>query len=120
MAIGQKTGGRNFPKGNRLGGRPSLPEDLKNVKKFTKTEVEALISKYMRLDLTEINKVIKNPKTKAIDGWVCSIIKFGILKGDPLRLSFLFDRLVGRPTGEKKVIEVRRPQLTDQQEWEQS
>lgn len=110
MAIGTKTGGRNWAPGQsgNPGGRPNLPEDLKNVKKLTKHEVESLIAKYMRMELAEIDAVIKNPKTKALDGWVCSIIKFGIMKGDPLRLSFLFDRIIGRPTGDQKVIEVRR------------
>ena len=45
----------------------------------------------------ELKEAMLDPKTVAIDIAICQVIAKGAKEGDPKRLAFLFDRILGKP-----------------------
>ena len=98
MAIGRKTGGRNFKKGqsgNPKGPAP-IPEDIKASRQLTNFEFERIANKYLFACKDDVTKALTNPKTPFIELMVCSVIHKAVVKGDERRLDFLLSRLIGK------------------------
>lgn len=98
-----------FQKGNKLGGRPALPEELRGIKMLSKDEVRAIFSKYARMSIDEM-RVMKEmgfPNLSVIDAWILSGMIAGISKGDWTNLNYMFDRIFGRP---KQELEATDPE----------
>lgn len=96
MAKGRKTGGKDFTPGHDRGGRPALPDDVKQLKKLNVAEMERVLNNCLQMNRDQINEAQKNPDAPMIELLVLSIISHGINKGDPMRLNFLLDRLIGK------------------------
>jgi hypothetical protein len=102
MAIGKKTGGRDFKPGQvtNPNGRPRVPPDLKQSRKLNKEKFERTLNKYMHMTAPEIMKVVKSSDTPMLDMIVAKIIGKAFQDGDHRRLEFLLARLIGSaPTG---------------------
>ena len=117
MAIGKKTGGRDFKPGNpgRPKGTPSLP---KRIKEMNRAKIESLLRKYLSMTFEELGETAKDKKTSAIDLMIIKIITESIKKGDQTRLNFILDRMIGRVTDKLDVSSSdgsMSPQLTDEQ-----
>lgn len=87
-----------FEKGNeygKLGGRPPIPEDVKEARRMLKSDFERVAQQVMRMTQYELNNFIKNSKTTALELTVASIIGKALSKGDQTRLGFILDRVVG-------------------------
>lgn len=98
MAIGRKTGGRNFLPGNKANpkGRPALGHDeLREAKVEFRQRFESDVVELSRMSFEELNRVMKDPQTPAIRLMIASVILKGASLGDPGRMTFLLDRLVG-------------------------
>lgn len=110
MGYGKKTGGKDFQKGQAGGpGRPATPDDLKNVKKLSTNEMQALLAKYLRMSKGQLIALHKDPDVPAIDLLVMSIIQKAVVHGDHQRMNFLLDRTIGRVTDK---VEVSLPEPT--------
>jgi hypothetical protein len=96
MARGIKTGGRDFVKGDPRAGRPPLPSDLKQARAYSKAEVQASLSRFLRMNIDELKAAVLDPRRPVIDHLVGSICVKGIKHGDHARLNFLLDRLIGK------------------------
>jgi hypothetical protein len=98
MAIGKKTGGRDFKPGQvaNPNGRPIVPEEIKELRKLNRSEIEQLISDFMRKPLHELQAMSKNPATTALDRMIASVVEQAVFRGDHKRLNFLLDRLIGK------------------------
>ncbi len=97
MAKGKKTGGRDFQPGNSGGpGQPKIPEEIREARKLNRLEFERILNKYIYVQLGDLHKIIKDPTTPVIDGVVCKILVKGFNDGDPRRLEFVIDRLIGK------------------------
>lgn len=99
MAKGRKTGGRDFQPGHlalKGGGRPLIPDDLKNVKKVTTEQAERLITRLMEMNEVELKALCKDPATPAMHVIIGNIILKGMSGGDTQRMEFLFNRTIGR------------------------
>jgi hypothetical protein len=104
MAKGFKTGGRDFQKGKPGGpGRPPHPPDFKQLKELTRTELEYILNKFMFHTKEEIEAIMKEKTTTAIEAMVGAIILKAVDHGDQIRLNFVLDRLIGKV---KDVIDV--------------
>ena len=104
MAKGRKTGGRNWKPGQSGNpkGRMPIPEDLRQIQKFSRTVIELILNKYMQTPTIELKRMLDNPdKIPAMELMVIQVLVKGIEKGDERRLGFLFDRVIGKP---KEVI----------------
>lgn len=97
MAKGIKTGGKNFEPGNPGGpGAPKIPEEIKQARKLNRLEFERVLNKYIHMQLGALRKIIEDPTTPVLDGVVCKILVKGFNEGDPRRLEFVIDRLIGK------------------------
>jgi hypothetical protein len=99
MALGRKTGGRNFQKGQttKPNGRPKLPPDLQGLKtKFSGDMVEKTFIKYMMMSVDDMAKVGQDKSLPALDHVIMMIIRKAGLDGDQQRLDFLLNRTIGK------------------------
>jgi len=98
MAIGKKTGGRNFKPGEtgNPNGRPPVPYEIRELRKHNRLEVEETFSKYLRMTAKELEEAAKSPYTSALDGMVIAVIMKAVQNGDQWRLNFLLDRVIGK------------------------
>lgn len=106
MAIGKKTGGRNFEKGNqaRKGKKPgkktsTIIRDFQREcgEEFTSTALTYLF----RLTKKELATLASDAKTSQklapYQVWLINIMGVGARKGDVNTLGTLLDRVIGRP-----------------------
>lgn len=99
-----KTGGRNFAPGHKFGkGAPRVPEDIKQLRKLNKEELERILNKYIDMTREELKCAEKDPETKSFDLMIISTVQKAVLHGDYKRINFLLERLVGKV---KEQIEV--------------
>jgi hypothetical protein len=98
MAKGKKTGGRDIQKGQVLNprGPHTLPPDIKEARKLTRTEFERLVNKFMHMTQDEIVASANDPKTVGIELMIGSIVHKAVVQGDQKRLDFLLDRIFGK------------------------
>lgn len=82
-------------------GRPKMPEEILEAKRLTKTQLEAILQKFIWMPKPELEKVMSDPNVVMIEAMVGSIIMRAINDGCTMRLNFLLDRLVGKVRGEE-------------------
>jgi hypothetical protein len=87
-------------------GRPKVPEDLKRARAFTKIEVSKILARHLDKSRRELNLLIQDPDTPALEAFVASLMVQGIRTGDERRLNFLFDRIIGKVKDEVEVAQV--------------
>lgn len=110
MARGKKTGGRDFQPGHKqsVGNRgPSLlPPELRAIrKKYTGTYIEAMLTKYMDMDVASLKDCANNESLSAFEMYLASGLAQGIASGDFKNMQFFIDRLIGKAL-EKKELEI--------------
>jgi hypothetical protein len=77
---------------------------------YTADQIASLIGNLATLPRVELEKLLADPKTSALEVFVLSIISKGIKEGDQARLEFLLQRTVGKV---KEKIEVTaKPTMT--------
>ena len=103
MAKGFKSGGRDWKPGET---GHQLPSDLRRARRLNKVEFERIANKYFYSSKEEIAKAMSEEGVPAIEFAVCKVIVEAAKHGDTKRLSFLLDRLLGKP---KESIEISRP-----------
>ncbi len=97
MAIGKKTGGRDFEPGNSASpGRPQLPEDLKQARKLNKAEFERIANKFLFLSPQDARDILEDPTSTMLDHLVASIFVRGVQDGSHQHLEFILNRLIGK------------------------
>lgn len=99
MALGRKTGGRNFQPGQSGNpkGKTPLPPDIKGLKTlFNQEMVEKTFIKYMMMSVGEMAKVGEDKNLPAMDHVIMMIIRKAGLDGDQQRLDFLLNRTIGK------------------------
>ena len=102
-----KKGENNNPKG-----RPRIPDEILFARSLNKSFVEVKITELLRKSVKELEQLLKDKDKESIDHFIGRIILIGIVKGDPTRLNFLFDRVIGRVT-EKIDVKVPKPFLIE-------
>lgn len=86
-----------YQKGHPGGpGRPPHPPELKEAKQYTRTEIEAVLTQALLLSDSELKLRLKDPDIRVLDKMVYTICAKGIDQGDPVRLNFLLDRIIGK------------------------
>lgn len=93
----KRTIGTPFKLGNPGGpGRPKLPEEIKEARKFTAHEVEILFTRFIQMTREELAAVKTNPESTLLELIMHSIFTHGINKGDQVRLEFVLNRIIGK------------------------
>ncbi len=81
--------------GNPLGAA-LVPEDVRAFRRETPVTIARLLQKFLMMTPTELDLVSEDPATPMMDRFVISIIRRGVLDGDPMRFNMLLDRMVGK------------------------
>ena len=63
---------------------------------FTKADVEHAFQHTAKLPVTELDKIIKDPESAAIDAAIAAVWKRAIIQADVAALDFLLNRSVGK------------------------
>jgi hypothetical protein len=111
MANPTGKGGKRFEKGKPGGpGRPPLPADVREVRRLNKVELERALNDFLLLTPDQLKKKRQDPETTMLEHLILSVMSHGTSKGDPVRLDFFLNRLVGKvkeqveTSGQIKVI----------------
>jgi len=99
MAKGKKTGGRNFKPGNRANpkGRPRIPADLKKARQINGQEFARTCNRFLFQTLQELERDLKGGRLNVLEHLIAFLLKKACSEGDPSRVAFIFDRVLGRP-----------------------
>ena len=79
-------------------GRPKVPDETKLMRSLSRDFVECKITSMRQKSITELEEILKDKDNQSIDHFIGRIILMGVVKGDPVRLNFLFDRVIGKVT----------------------
>lgn len=98
MAIGKKTGGRNFAPGKSGNpkGRPRLPVDIKGARELNRLELERMLNAYAFKSLAQIKQATKDSSLPIFEGIIAQILLKAHQGGDIWRADFVLNRLIGR------------------------
>jgi hypothetical protein len=98
MAIGKKTGGRDWQKGfaPNPNGRPKVPAEIKQLRQINANETTKILNKFILMQYEELVEFVKAKQGTAIEMLVGTILLSGIKEGDQGRLGFFLDRLIGK------------------------
>lgn len=88
------------------GGRPKLPDDIKEARKLNQHELERIINKYLAMSRDQVKESISSPTTPMMELMVASIVAQAAQKGDHQRLDFVLNRLVGKVKDQIEVTQV--------------
>jgi hypothetical protein len=97
MAKGRKTGGADWRKGqsgNPKGGR-KLPEEIKEIRKFTVEQIIGTFSKYLSMTESEMLKLEKKDLS-LLEVWLLKAAEIGIKTGNYFILDKILDRVIGK------------------------
>ena len=94
-------------KSGNPGGKPKVPNDLKEARKLNQIELERTVNRYLFADRETLQKAIKNPSTPVMELMVASIMAQAIRLGDQQRLEFILSRLIGKVKDQIEVTAVK-------------
>ena len=77
-------------------GRPKLPDDVVEGKKLNQIEVARVFNRFVNYSKAELEAVMKDPNTKALELLIGKIMAEAISKGDHMRMNFILDRMIGK------------------------
>jgi hypothetical protein len=97
MAIGKKSGGKNWVKGQsgNPNGRPKLPDEIKEARKISVEKIIEMFSKYLLMTESDFRKVDRNNLTM-LETWFLKNIDYAIQKRDHHTFDKILDRVIGR------------------------
>lgn len=106
--------GRPFVKGQvaNPAGRPKkLENEIKTLPVVSKQEVVGAFNKFMHMPIPELETYVKTKQGTAFEYTVARILAMAAIKGDPIRLDFLLNRLIGK-VADKIDVTVKNPFMT--------
>ncbi len=112
--------GKRFKRGEsgNPDGRPPLPPEIKQARALTTLELQRALNELIHCSREELKAKVSAPNATLLTLTIGSILSQAVQKGDPIRLNFLIERLVGKV---KDVVEVKGgfAQMSDQEllEW---
>ncbi len=80
-----------------MGGRPRVPEDLKNSRLSNRVEFEIALNKYVKMTGSQIKAAIESDDIPMTELITAQILNRAFNEGDHRRFEFILDRLIGKP-----------------------
>jgi hypothetical protein len=77
-------------------GRPKLPKEIHEARKFNQIALEQTINKLLYLDRAALKAVLADPQAPMLDLVVAAILSQAATKGDQQRLEWIAMRLIGK------------------------
>lgn len=93
-------------------GRPKKSEEQKVASKLTRLKAEQLLTEFTAMDIAQLEAVLKDKNRTVLEHWVGRICLMGIKGGDERKLTFMFDRLIGKVKDEVEV-KLTRPFIVE-------
>lgn len=78
------------------GGRPKLPDDIKEARNINQIEFERIMNRYLFLPADELSVVIGRPETTVLERLVGTILLKGVKRGDVARAEWALNRTLGK------------------------
>ena|SRR5712675_2297773 len=94
--------------GNPSGRPKGIESDIKSLPVVSKQEVVGAFNKFMHMPIPELETYVKNKQGTAFEYTVARILAMAAVKGDPIRLDFLLNRLIGK-VADKIDVTVKNP-----------
>lgn len=88
-------------------GRPPLPPEVKEARRFNKTTLEEIVNKYLWMSLDGLRKSLADEQLPAVEGWMVSIITKGRTTGEWSGFEWIAQRLVGKVKEQVEVSMVK-------------
>lgn len=79
-------------------GRPPKDPAFKEVHKLTKHQVEQCLIHFLKMDVTELEEIVKDKSRTVMEHMVGRIALAAMANGDHGRLNFLLERIIGKVT----------------------
>lgn len=89
-------------------GRPPKPKELDDC---TPMEIKLLIWRFWKTKRADLEAIVENAETPAGEAYMANVMLKGIKDGDPVRLDYLLNRLIGRVKIEADVNGTLRHEL---------
>lgn len=86
-----------FEKGNqygKLGGRPSLPEEIKELREVSKAMMVETMAEYFHLPVSRIAEIMKDQSQPAYRAMCARVIFRAIAEGDPRMVDYICERFL--------------------------
>lgn len=86
----------HFGDGNKfgsLGGRPAMPQDIKEARKVNREHLEKTLNMLLQMGLTDLQEFMKDFTRPTIELMAANIILQATTKADHFRMGFILDRL---------------------------
>lgn len=98
MAIGKKTGGRDWLPGEsgNPNGRKPIPEDIKAIRKLTHDQIADVMETLLTTTEGGLTDLLNDPETPVLKKWIAKVAQKGLTHGDAARLETLLNRTVGK------------------------
>ena len=90
----------NQPATRNRAGRKIIHKDLKAATNLTKAHLEGLLNQHLWMTEKELHAVLVSKSAPMISKAIASIIMKAVEGGDDRRLTFILDRLIGKPKEE--------------------
>lgn len=90
----------NQPKIRGKVGRKIIHKDLKAATNLTKSHLEGLLNQHLWMNEKELHSVMISKSVPMISKAIASILTKAIESGDDRRLTFILDRIIGKPKEE--------------------
>ncbi len=74
---------------------------------LTKDKVSSVLGKFSNMSGTQLNEVLKDPKSTMLELMVAAVMAKAVKDGDPHRLDFLLQRSIGK-VSDMTTIEVKQ------------
>lgn len=99
MAIGKKTGGRNFVKGqvSNPKGAGAVSPQVRAIRKITLEHIEEVADLILDGNLEKLKALASHPDTSVLKVWIAKAAATGIQKGDLHSLDAILNRVLGKP-----------------------
>lgn len=98
-----------FQKGNqygKLGGRPPVPKEIRELHACTKAMILETMSEYMGYSFEKLKEVASDPNQAVYKMFVARVILRGIRDGDVRFLDFVCERFLAVHTKSPKLIDL--------------
>lgn len=77
-------------------GRPKLPTDVVEGKKFNQIEVARIFNRFVNYSFEDLKAVMNSPTSTTMELIIGKIMFEAIKSGDHMRMNFILDRMIGK------------------------
>ena len=78
------------------GGRTKMPPEVKEARKLNRQTMELALNKFLHWETDKLAEFLRDKSNPVLEMIIAKILLESMVKGDQIRLNFIFDRLIGK------------------------